>query len=40
MPNSQTLSPAQELASANQAHYPNESTEYRVARNMLFAEEI
>ena len=40
MPNSQTLSPAQELASANQAHYPNESAEYRVARNMLLAEEI
>jgi predicted dithiol-disulfide oxidoreductase (DUF899 family) len=40
MPNSQTLSPAQELASANQAHYPNESPEYRAARNMLLAEEI
>ncbi len=40
MPNSQTLSPAQDLASANQANYPNESPEYRAARNMLLAEEI
>jgi predicted dithiol-disulfide oxidoreductase (DUF899 family) len=40
MPNSQTLPPAQELASANQANYPNESAEYRVARNVLLAEEI
>lgn len=40
MANSQMLSSAQELASANQAHFPNESAEYRVARNALLAEEI
>ncbi|HUD55538.1 MAG TPA: DUF899 family protein [Terracidiphilus sp.] len=40
MSNSQALSPAQQLAAANQAHYPNESAEYRAARNALLAEEI
>ena len=32
--------PAQELAATNKAHYPNESAEYRAARNKLLAEEI
>lgn len=32
--------PAQQLAATNRAHYPNESAEYRVARNALLAEEI
>jgi predicted dithiol-disulfide oxidoreductase (DUF899 family) len=36
----QTLSPARQLAAANRAHYPNESAEYRTARNALLAEEI
>jgi len=40
MSESQTLSPAQDLAATNQAHYPNESVEYRAARNALLAEEI
>ena len=40
MSNSETLSPAQHLAAANQAHYPNESAEYRAYRNALLAEEI
>jgi predicted dithiol-disulfide oxidoreductase (DUF899 family) len=40
MPDSQTLVPAEELAAINQAQYPNESTEYRAARNVLLAEEI
>jgi predicted dithiol-disulfide oxidoreductase (DUF899 family) len=36
-----TLSvPAAELAAKNKAHLPNESTEYREARNALLAEEI
>jgi predicted dithiol-disulfide oxidoreductase (DUF899 family) len=37
---SETLVPAQQLAATNQAHYPNESAEYRAARNALLAEEI
>jgi predicted dithiol-disulfide oxidoreductase (DUF899 family) len=40
MPDTQTLVPAQELAATNKAHYPNESAEYRVARNALLVEEI
>jgi predicted dithiol-disulfide oxidoreductase (DUF899 family) len=32
--------PAAELAAKNKAHLPNESTEYREARNALLAEEI
>lgn len=40
MPASQTLVPAPEMAATNQAHYPNESAEYRAARNALLAEEI
>ncbi|HEY2861724.1 MAG TPA: DUF899 family protein [Terracidiphilus sp.] len=34
------LVPASQLAATNQAHYPNESAEYRSARNALLAEEI
>jgi predicted dithiol-disulfide oxidoreductase (DUF899 family) len=40
MHETQTLVPAPELAAANAAHYPNESAEYRTARNQLLAEEI
>ncbi len=36
----ETLIPAMELALKNGAHYPNESKEYRNARNALLAEEI
>jgi predicted dithiol-disulfide oxidoreductase (DUF899 family) len=36
----EALVPAQQLAATNQAHYPNESAEYRVERNSLLAEEI
>jgi predicted dithiol-disulfide oxidoreductase (DUF899 family) len=36
----EALVPAQQLAATNRAHYPNESAEYRVARNALLAEEI
>jgi len=35
-----TLTPATELAAKNKTHFPNESTEYRKARNTLLAEEI
>ncbi|NRP70645.1 hypothetical protein ILFOPFJJ_01526 [Ensifer psoraleae] len=35
-----TLIPAQELAARNHASFPNESAEYRRARNALLAEEI
>ena len=34
------LEPAAELAARNRAHYPNESEDYRRARNALLAEEI
>jgi predicted dithiol-disulfide oxidoreductase (DUF899 family) len=34
------LIPAQQLAATNKAHFPNESAEYRAARNALLAEEI
>jgi len=34
------LIPAQDLAAQNEAHFPNESREYRAARNKLLAEEI
>jgi predicted dithiol-disulfide oxidoreductase (DUF899 family) len=34
------LIPAAELAARNTAHFPNESPEYRQARNILLAEEI
>lgn len=40
MSNAEKLVPAQQLAAANQSHYPNESAEYRAARNALLAEEI
>ena len=35
-----TLSPAAELAAKNRSSFPNESSEYRRARNALLAEEI
>jgi len=35
-----TLTPATELAAKNKSHFPNESAEYRNARNALLAEEI
>jgi predicted dithiol-disulfide oxidoreductase (DUF899 family) len=34
------LSPASQLAASNTVHFPNESAEYRTARNALLAEEI
>jgi predicted dithiol-disulfide oxidoreductase (DUF899 family) len=34
------LIPAAELAANNKAHFPNESPEYRQARNALLSEEI
>lgn len=40
MSDKQTLIPAIELAAKNNAHYPNESTEYRQARQALLAEEL
>jgi predicted dithiol-disulfide oxidoreductase (DUF899 family) len=40
MPGPQTLTPAQQLAADNKAHFPQESAEYRNARNALLAEEI
>jgi predicted dithiol-disulfide oxidoreductase (DUF899 family) len=36
----ETLVPAQQLAATNQAHYPNESSDYRAKRNAVLAEEI
>jgi predicted dithiol-disulfide oxidoreductase (DUF899 family) len=35
-----TIPPAEELAARNQSHFPNESREYRVARDALLSEEI
>jgi predicted dithiol-disulfide oxidoreductase (DUF899 family) len=40
MPVNPTLSPARELVVSNTAHFPNESAEYRAARNELLVEEI
>ncbi|HKD08416.1 MAG TPA: DUF899 family protein [Bryobacteraceae bacterium] len=40
MPDTQTLVPAEQLASTNESHFPNEGLEYRNARNALLAEEI
>jgi len=40
MANAAVLTPAKQLADSNQAHFPNESPEYRSARNALLAEEI
>lgn len=39
MPNT-TLTPAAQLAATNKIHFPNESAEYRKARNALLVEEI
>jgi predicted dithiol-disulfide oxidoreductase (DUF899 family) len=36
----QALVPARDLAATNKAHYPNESAEYRAARNELIVQEI
>ncbi len=35
-----TLLPASQLAASNKVHFPNESAEYRIARNALLVEEI
>jgi len=40
MADNTSLIPAAELAAKNKAHFPNESPEYRQARNALLAEEI
>src|SRR5258708_38922862 len=40
MTDPQTLTPAQQLAETNKTHFPNESAEYRKARNALLVEEI
>ena len=40
MPISQMLVPPDQLAATNTAHYPNESSGYRAARNALLTEEI
>jgi predicted dithiol-disulfide oxidoreductase (DUF899 family) len=40
MATQQQLQPAGELANLNTARFPNESNEYRLARNALLAEEI
>jgi predicted dithiol-disulfide oxidoreductase (DUF899 family) len=40
MADMETLVPATKLAAANKAHFPNESAEYRAARNALLVEEI
>jgi predicted dithiol-disulfide oxidoreductase (DUF899 family) len=40
MAGSTPLTPAVELAAKNKSHFPNESPEYRKARNTLLAEEI
>jgi predicted dithiol-disulfide oxidoreductase (DUF899 family) len=40
MPITESLAPARQLAVTNKAHFPNESSEYRTARNALLAEEI
>jgi predicted dithiol-disulfide oxidoreductase (DUF899 family) len=40
MADTPSLIPAQQLAAANKIHFPNESAEYRAARNALLAEEI
>jgi predicted dithiol-disulfide oxidoreductase (DUF899 family) len=36
----ETLAAARQLAETNKAHFPNESAEYRAARNALLVEEI
>lgn len=40
MTDNSNLIPATELAAKNKAHFPNESSDYRQARNALLAEEI
>jgi predicted dithiol-disulfide oxidoreductase (DUF899 family) len=40
MDETQALTPAVRLAATNTAHFPNESAEYRAARNALLVEEI
>jgi predicted dithiol-disulfide oxidoreductase (DUF899 family) len=40
MADTQTLAPARQLAETNKAQFPNESAEYRAARNALLVEEI
>jgi predicted dithiol-disulfide oxidoreductase (DUF899 family) len=40
MADTQTLAPARQMAASNKAHFPNESPEYRAARNAHLAEEI
>jgi predicted dithiol-disulfide oxidoreductase (DUF899 family) len=40
MHDAQKLVPAQDLVATNKAHYPNESAEYRAARNDLIVQEI
>jgi predicted dithiol-disulfide oxidoreductase (DUF899 family) len=40
MPGNASLTPARELARQNNVRFPNESDEYRQARNALLAEEI
>jgi predicted dithiol-disulfide oxidoreductase (DUF899 family) len=40
MHDTKKLVPAQDLAATNKAHYPNESADYRAARNELIVEEI
>jgi len=40
MADNTSLTPAAELAARNKAHFPNETSEYRQARNRLLSEEI
>jgi predicted dithiol-disulfide oxidoreductase (DUF899 family) len=40
MADNTSLTPASELAAKNQANFPNETAEYRKARNILLAEEL
>ena len=40
MSDPQILIPAEQLVATNKAHFPNESAEYRTARNALLIEEI
>jgi predicted dithiol-disulfide oxidoreductase (DUF899 family) len=40
MTDTHTLVPARQLAETNKAHFPNESADYRAARNALLVEEI
>src|ERR1700749_1847800 len=40
MADTETLTPARQMAASNKAHFPNESPEYRAARNALLIEEI